>query len=364
MRGAGVLGAGTAHALPLALDLRRYAFVRLEASPTIVLVDLEAGSVAGRLSLGRIVRSFVVSRDLACLAATDGVTPELAVLDVTTGHARRIGLPGPAQRLVLGASGWLVAAFDAMAGRVSIIDLLKDRVAGSVEGVPGLRDMMFADDDRLLLLAETGAPGLQVVASDRVLRAAPVALPLPPGSGVVQLARMPNGRRALALPESGGAVLAFDLREPRDVARLDASARPRGIYPSGTGTAIFAPDEAGDLLVLRDAMPRQPVVLPGAPGILAVYASWLDSVAFAPSVSLRALLVYDLDRPALVQRLDLPGTPGPGGVTADSRVLCLPVAEAGQVVLVDGETRRITARLDLGGVPRAALVPGGWAVCH
>jgi hypothetical protein len=83
-----------------------------------------------------------------------------------------------------------------------------------------------------------------------------------------------------------------------------------------------------------------------------------------PSTSEHSVLVYDLDMMRRMDEIVLRGRPGPGAVTPDSRILFLPVLDPPQVVAIDAATRKIAAVFDLAEPPLAALVAGGWGVCH
>jgi hypothetical protein len=346
------------------LDIRRYVFVPSAASPVATVIDTDTDRIVGTLHTDIVARQVEVSRELAKLVATDGISAFLSIVDVFGGTTRRIGLAAPAQRLTLGTTGRFLAAADLAGGTITLIDLVNDRVAGTVGSLPKLRDVMFGDKDAALYIA-TEAPAVGVIDIENVKR----LRDLPPlrafASGVAALTRMPNGRRILARPEGGGPIGVLDVERGEAVDEIDAGPGTAGAFPSGTGIYLLVPDNAqATLAVFRTEKLRDPVALRGAPGVTGVYSAWLDSVAFVPSATRQRVLVYDLDAQSLAGEIALSGTPARGAVTADSRKLYLPVLDPQQVVVVDGESRRITATIDLPHVPLAAIVAGGWGICH
>jgi DNA-binding beta-propeller fold protein YncE len=157
----------------------------------------------------------------------------------------------------------------------------------------------------------------------------------------------------------------LDLEQGKLIAEFDAGTDAAAAVPSGTGTYLLVPNTARPTLaVFRSANLRDPALLKSEAGATSVYTAWLDSVAFVPSEPRRQLLVYDLDAQHLTGEIALPGQPTRGAVTSDSRKLYLPVLDPPAVVVVDGETRQLVATIPLHDTPLAAVVAGGWGICH
>ena len=87
-------------------------------------------------------------------------------------------------------------------------------------------------------------------------------------------------------------------------------------------------------------------------------------VVFIPNSAGYRPLIYDLDARRPAGEIALAGPPLRGAVTPDSRTLYLPVRDPPCVVAVDGASRTVSARFDLASPPLAALVAGGWGICH
>jgi hypothetical protein len=350
---------------PAFRDVRRYVFVPGATTALTTIIDADTDSIVETLPTGIVLRQGEVSRELATLVAIDGTAAAVSVIDVFDGTASRIALPAPAQLLTLGTGGRMVAATDLNGGTIMLIDLVQGCVAATISHLPKLRDVMFGDKDLLLYIAaeQSGSVGVIDVETARLVRHIPTLHPT--AAGLRSLTRMPNGRRLLAQPQGGGPISVLDAEQGTPVTGIAAGPGAVGAFPSGTGKFVLVPDAAqARLAIFRSDTLHDPVVLPGAPDATGVSSAWLDSVAFMPSRERRRVLVYDLDTLRLAGELPLPGPPTRGAVTSDSRKLYLPITDPPQVVVVDGETRRITASIALPHVPLAALIAGGWGICH
>lgn len=353
---------------PAVQDIRRYVYVPSATTPDVTVIDTDTDRIVGALHTGIVARQAVVSRDTATLIATDGQSATASLVNVFTGAARTVALPAQASRLTIGGSGRVVAAIEPRSGTIALIEIGDDYRADTVSTIDGpanLRDAMFGDEDATLYVAAEGLAGVGAidVATGRVTHQ--IALLHPSPNGVSALARTPDGRRILAQPRGGGAIGVLDPVAGRAIDEIASGPGAAGMYPSGTGSLLLVPDTARSSLdVFRSTDWREPVLLPGAASVVGVYTAWLDSVAFAPSAGRRGVLVYDLDRMRLADEIALPGTPIRGAVTPDSRALYLPLLDPPVVVAIEGKTGRVAATIDLFGPPLAALIAGGWGLCH
>jgi DNA-binding beta-propeller fold protein YncE len=367
---AGAVGAASATSARAAaepFDIRRYVYVPSATSPNVTVIDTETNLIAGTFHTGIVARQAVVGREAATLIATDGGSASVSLVNVVTGMARSVSLPGPAERLTVGTTGWVAAASALAGGTIALIDLAEERPdkVSMIRGLPPLRDAMFGDLDMAIYIAAEGLGGIGVVnvGQARITREIAPVQPIP--NGFATLARSLNGRQILALPLGGGPISVLDPDRGVPVGRVNASAGAAGMFPSGTGRYLLVPNSIeATLAVFRSENPGDPVSLPGAVGVTGVYTGWLDSIAFMPSAAGHSVLVYDLDTMRRVDAIALRGRPGPGAVTPDSRTLFVPVLDPPQVVAIDAETRKVAAVFDLAEPPLAALVAGGWGICH
>ncbi len=345
-------------------DIRRYVYVPSATTPDVTIIDTETNSVAGTFRTAIIARQAVISRQAATLIATDGQSAAVSLVDVVSGAGSTVALPAPVGRLTLGTTGRLIAASDLAGGSLALIRLDEDRrnIVTAVPGLPPLRDAMFGELDIALYIAADGV-GVIDVAKGRLTHE--IATFQPSHSGIAALARTANGRQVLALPRGGGPINVLDPDQERIIARVGAGFGAAAMVPSGTGRYLLVPNTIeATLTVFRSESFSNPVLLPGALGVTGIYTAWLDSVAFMPSTVRQSVLVYDLDTVTLVREIALPGRPGAGAVTADSRTLYLPVQDPPQVVAIDADSRKLAAVFALAEPPLAALVAGGWGICH
>jgi len=350
-------------------DITRYVYVPSATTPEVTVIDDDTISLAARLDVGVIARQAVVSREAATLIASDGQSAAVSLVDVITGARRRLVLPAPAQRLTIGTSGRLAAVSDLAGGTIALVslgdDIATDRIEGVITGLPPLRDVMFGDLDTMLYIASARPGGIGVIDVARSRYSHDIATIQPAPAGIATLARTPDGQQVLAQPQGGGPISVLDPEQGKAVGQLVAGPGAAGMFTSGTGAYLFVPDnDRATLAVFRSVRLDDPVTLPGAAGVTGVYSAWLDSVAFLPSAARDSLLVYDLDAMRLTGEIALGGIPERGAVTSDSRTLYLPLRDPPRIVAVAGDLRRVHATFDLPGPPLAALVAGGWGICH
>ncbi|BAS00255.1 hypothetical protein BV133_2661 [Blastochloris viridis] len=346
----------------VAAYIQGYVFVPSAETPAISVIDTDTDRIVGTLHIDIVPRQVEVSRELAKLVATDG-RAALSVLNVSGGALKEIVLPNLAQRLVLGSRGRILAAIDLAAGAIALVDLDTDRVRTKIAGLPPLRDVMFANQDTLIFYAAEGLAGIgmiDVMSGEHVGEIVLGAI----GTEIATLTRTPSDRQALAQPQGGGTIAVLDLERRQAIDHIEAGPGAGPAVPSGTGRVLLIPEPSRQALVVRSERLVQPVRLRGASVVTGIYTAWLDSVGFVASAALHRLLVYDLDRPSLSGEITLPGTPLRGAVTSDSRKLYLPLMDPPKLMVVDGQSQRVVATIALPSTPLAAIVAGGWGVCH
>jgi DNA-binding beta-propeller fold protein YncE len=347
-------------------DVSRFVFVPSAEQSTITVVDAASNEVVGALPIGVSPRQVIVSRPEAKLIATDGRSSWFVTLDLLDRAIERISLPHRAERLTLGANGWLLAIAEPAGGRISLFDLRRGRLLRMIDGLPPLHDMLFVDQDGYLFVAAKDWTGIAVFdVNTAVLTQWVQPFRATARSEIVAMARTPNGRTVVIRSAGSDPPGIVDVQSRQTTAELGRIAATDGVVPSGTGAFLFVPDNAASTLnVFREDKPASATILPASTGMAAVYSAWLDSVAFVASVPRQQLLIYDLDRLRPAGTLDLAGAPGQGGVSADSTKVYVPLTDPAGLAVVDGRSRRVVATVPMPATPLAAIVPGGWGLCH
>ncbi|CAH2598793.1 conserved protein of unknown function [Rhodovastum atsumiense] len=340
-------------------EVARLVFVPQARSQRVEVLDADSDQRIGGLSLGLTPHQVEVSAGVARLVAIDGSSPDLLLLDLVTTTSRRIPLSVAARRLVLSPDGMTAAVADSEAGSVAFVDLLFGRESGVVRDLPPLRDIIFAGRQPMFVYAPAGRHELGLIDAVTTLPAGPIATPQP----VTELRRAPNGRRLFAHGEGGGPVSVIDLEAERVINDIPAGAGSL-VLPSATGARLLLLEPQAARVSVLDADGSGRVALAGAGGLDAAYPAWLDSVAFVPSATERCLLVYDLDEPRLAGRIALGGLPLRGSVTPDGQKLFLPLGGTREVLVIDARRRAVLRRVRLDDEPQAALIAGGYGICH
>nr|WP_294506053.1 hypothetical protein [uncultured Rhodopila sp.] len=347
-------------------DVSRFVFVPSSEQSVVTVVDGGSNEVVGALAIGCSPQQVIISRPEAKLIATDGRSTWFVTLDLPGRRMERINLPHRAERLTLGANGWLLAVADLAGGKISLFDLRRGSLLRTIDGLPPLRDMLFVDQDGYLFVAAKDWTGVAVFdVNTAVLTQWIQPFRSAARSQIVAMARTPNGRTVVVRFEGGYPPGIIDVQSRQTIAELGRIAATDGVVSSGTGAYFFVPDNATSTLnVFRGDQPASATMLPASTGMGAVYSAWLDSVAFVASVPRRQLLIYDLDRLRPEGTLDLAGVPRQGGVSADSTKVYVPLNDPPALAIVDGQSRRVVATVPMPATPLAAIVPGGWGLCH
>jgi DNA-binding beta-propeller fold protein YncE len=347
-------------------DVSRFIFVPSTEQPIITVVDGDSNEVVGALPIGISPQQVIISRPEAKLIATDGRSRSFVTLDLLNRKIERINLPHRTERLTLGTNGWLLAIADLAGGKITLFDLRGGAVQRTIDSLPPLRDMLFVDQDGYLFVAAEGWTGIAVFDVNTAVLAQWIRPFRSSTRGkIVALARTPNGRTVVIRFENDSPPSIIDVESRHAIAELGQTAATDGVVPSGTGAFLFVPDnEKSTLNVFRGDKPASATILPASTGMGAVYSAWLDSVAFVASTQRRQLLLFDLDKLRPAGTLDLVGIPGQGGVSADSTKVYVPLADPASLAVIDGQSRRVVATVPMPATPLAAVVPGGWGLCH
>jgi len=346
-------------------DVSRFVFVPSAERSIVSAIDGDRNEIVGDLPLGVVPRQVLLSRTEAKLIATDGTSAGFATFDLSKSELSRVPLPHVVDRIVLGTSGWLVAAAGSKGGSITLFDIRRGITMGRIDGLPKLRDFLFVDQDAFLFVAAEGWSGIAVIDVNTARLTRRIGPFGSGGQGVVALARTPNGRSVLVLPAGDNPPSIIDVESGDVVGELGAVAAADGVVPSGTGAFLIVPDnKEARLRIYREGQSAWATSLPAQPGMGPVYSAWLDSVAFVSCAARRQLLVYDLDKLRPAGSIDLQGIPGQGGVTPDSRTLYVPLTAPSALAVIDSQTRKVVTTVPLESAPLAAVVPGGWGLCH
>jgi DNA-binding beta-propeller fold protein YncE len=350
-----------ARAAPGFGDAARYVFVPEAGSAVVEVIDTTSDQVAGTLDVHLLPRQVEVTEALAKLVAVDGSSPTVVVVDLVKHEAARVAVSVAAGRIAVSPDGTQVAVAAPDDGAVAVIDLLLGRETARIDGLPRLRDILFSGKGDRLFYAAAGLDAVGVIDVAAARSSPPFDLHGAEPDGPVALRRSPDGRRVLA--QGGAGITIIDLEDGHVVNRINAT--PQGmIFPSATGTTLIVVEPESATVSLFRADGRDRVRLAGAPGMVAIYPAWLDSVAFGASTQPPRLYAYDLDQRRLSGEIALPAAPTRGSVTPDSQKLYLPLAATKQVLVVDAKERRVTAAIALAGRPIAAVIAGGYGICH
>jgi DNA-binding beta-propeller fold protein YncE len=359
----GFLAAAPARANEDSIDPTRAVFVSLVDQPAVELIDPDTDKLAGRLDIGLVPRQIELASSIGKLLAIDGQSPQVNIVDLNAATIRIVALDLVPDRLTVTPDGLTAALANTGSGRVVLLDLLRRRILGSVSDLPALRDMVFSADSAKLYLAGEHQGAIDVISVSTGRLEAAIATAVPHGS--LALRRAPNGRRLFLQPDGGGGVAVLDLDRSAALDPIPAGPAPTVAFPSATGAYLLVADnQLGTLTIVHNGDAQNAAVLKASTGVEAIYTAWFDTLALVPSEAARAVLLYDLEAMRPAGSITLAAAAGRGAVTPDGQKLYLPLADAGEVAVIDARQRRLTASIAVPGHPVSAVLAGSYGVCH
>jgi DNA-binding beta-propeller fold protein YncE len=333
-------------------------FVVLRDSTTVAVIDSRTDRIAGSLDIGLVPSQLVLAPTRPLLAATDGTSSRILLVDLATGGRTTIDLDFPARRLVVSPDGLRLAASDLDGGHLAILSFEDGHVLEPERRQSPMSDLVFAGDNTTLA---TAGPATVALLRPQGVDSTVATSGSPPGPA--HLLRSANGRQIFAHPGLGGPIAVIETRTGRAGTMIPAG--PGVLASSGSGSYLLVLDPAAATLsiVHGDDLSSGPV-LPASTDMAAAYSGWFDSVAFVAGRHRASLLVFDLWRLDRTDDIPLPGVPGPGTVTTDGAKLYLPLELGGQIAMVDTRSRRLAATIAVPGHPVATVVAAGYGICH
>ena len=346
-------------------DAGRYVFVPLAGSTTVVVVDSRNDGIAGQLDAGLVVSQLESSADLARLAAIDGTSARMSVIDLAGGASLPVDLDFVPQRLLVAGKGVHAVAARMDQGVLAFVDLSRGVVTGRLSGLAPIRDLLFSADGSVVYAAMLDRDSLTVIDVASARLAGEVA---PPQAGLgtpASLTRTPSGRGALVRAGAAPVISLVALHAAQASGSIQVGPGVARAYPNATGIHLIVPDnQARTVTFVSAASLKHKATLAGAAGMSNVYSGWFDTVAFVASTDERKLLTYD--QPGLERGDDikLPAAPGRGTVTPDGKKLFLPLADDHSLAVIDAERRRLAGTIPLPGAPTVALMARTFGICH
>jgi DNA-binding beta-propeller fold protein YncE len=350
------LAHGIAHAGQGFANVKQNIFVAARASQTLTVIDTDSEQVIGALELGLEPKQLAVSDSVAKLAAIDGKGRRIVLVELVSGDTKSIDFDFVPAKLVLAPDGLQLAVIGD--GKMAFLDLLFVRETARATGLPLVQDAVFSGDSHRLFASIAGSNGIVIIDAGTGHETGRIEWK----TGISAIVRSVNGREGFAKAASGSEVLHLDFIDGRVLGEIQASAGAE-IISTGLGKWLLAANAAeGKLRVAQSSPLKAAATLDADPGISALYSAWFDTVAVASAF--RKAVIYDLDAMAKVREIPLEGAAGPGSVTPDGKKLFLPLEDAGKVAVIDAQSRSLTNMISVGPKPIAAVVAGGYGVCH
>ncbi len=350
-----VLAQGAAHADERFANVKQNVFVAAKAETSLTVIDAETETVIGAFTIGLEPKQFVVSDAVAKVAAIDQASRKIAIVELVSGDVRILNLDFTPRRLTLSPDGLKLAALGEH--EFVLFDLLFVKETARATGLPLLRDALFSGDGQKLLVSFDAVDGVGAFDAVSAQPLARIGLNSP-GSA---LSRAATGREGYA-KMANGKVAHLDLIAAKLIDEIDLGSHAQ-LVPTGLGRWLLAFDPGAETVRIAQARPLEKKATLDAPvGITALYSAWFDTVAVAPAG--RKAVIFDLEGARKIAEIDLDSPSGPGAMTPDGRKLFLPLEDAGEVAIIDAQIKKLKGTIAVGPRPVAAVMAGGYGVCH
>jgi len=334
-------------------EVQNFLFLPQSGSKTLTVLDTRTDSLSGTLDLGLVPLGIVVSKASRKLAAIDGASPKIEIIDLAKGGGLDLTLPFTPTLLTQSPDGKHLAVANAQKGTVALIDLEQPSIPARADNLPPLQDLMFsADGDSLFAAGDElsvldAAHGLQ-------RRSQPLT--------AQGFTRAPDGR-------------ALFLRNGDGIEVLSSKTLQKLTHLNGHGGMAAIPTATGSYVLLLDAAGRDLTLVHGdsweignhfaaADDASTVYSGWFDSVAVVPSKSAKSLEVIDLWRQTRLEDISLPAAPLPGAVSADGSKLYLPLEGKAKLAVIDLRNHKLDKVVTLPQPARTAILADSYGICH
>ena len=337
---------------PALAEVQNYLFLIQDGSKNLTVLDTSKDSLAGSLELGLVPSHIAVSKSTRRLAAIDGGSARVELLDLAKGGGQDLSLPFTPVQLTVSPDGKKLAVGGG--GSVVLIDLEQIRIQAKADGLGVLKDLMFSADGASLFAAS--GTEIAVLDTANALQRRDAAL------AAKGFTRAPDGRAVFA--RSGDGISVLDAKSLKPVIKL----------PGDDGTTA-QPTATGDYLLLLDS-PRQTLTLVHGDrwetgksfhipaDAVTAYSGWFDSVAVIPSHDAHSLTVIDLWRQYQGKDIALPAAPLAGAVSGDGAKLYLPLEGKAKLAVVDLRNRKLDQIITLPQPARLAVLADCYGICH
>lgn len=334
---------------PALAEVQSYLFLSQEGSRQLAVLDTSNDKLVGNLELGLVPSRIEISKSTRKLAAIDGDSARVEILDLGQGGGHDLTLPFIPKLLTLSPDGKRLAV--GSNDGVTLLDLEHSTIIAHASGFATLRDLMFSADGNSLYAA-----GDQLSVLDANHKLERRSSPLP----VQGFTRSPDGR-ALFVKGEDGAVSVLDSKSLEVLAKLPAGQA----QPSATGAYLLLLNGEGHSLTLvhGDSWESGQKFETAADATTA-YSGWFDSVALVPSKSGKSLEVIDLWRQSRLKDILLPASPLAGAVSADGSKLYLPLEGKAKLAVIDIRNRKLAQIISLPQPARVATLADSYGICH
>jgi len=328
--------------------LSAYAFVAGRDTPEVAVLDMRDGSIAARLHLAQTAYQLAVAPERGELIVGSLADHRVTAIDLASLQEKRsVVLDHEPEHMQLGPDGEVLAVGNFYADGLTLIDL-DDMSTRRVDGLSQPHNVLFSPDGAKLYVANLGDDRISVVdvVSGTLLPALEVPRSQYDAPGITSLMLSRDGRRVWAIPSAGADLAVLDAVTGRSLRSDQAGPQPWRVAMTSDERLMLTANTGDQTLSLLSTDDGGEIArLDGTDGMEAILPVWFDTIGFVVSKTTNELLAVDLDAPAMLPPLPLPGTPEDAIALPSGEGVIVALSEPGGVAMVDARERKVTKLL-------------------
>lgn len=326
-------------------DGARYAFAGAPATGTIRVIDMQNHGLAGSLAIDSDYQSITASDTLKALIVAHPAGKALTLIDLASPRPDKYDYPldlSP-DYIKLSPLGDTLAIYDRRQQVMEIQAIKRRATLVRIENVDSNTEMTFKLDGSGIYWVNNHTGSLHTAdlwSENRSLKLTEH------GGGLSAMSRSINGSYGFISDALAGKVYVVDLNEFLLIKAVNVGGKPLRPWGTTDGTVMLIPGyESGTVSIISAVTHELLYTIGTIPGPVAVYSGWLDTVAIVTAENGDIALIDLLDRET-VSVFHQRGSPGTAVISADSRILAVPLEESGEIIFLDLKSKSLLNRID------------------
>jgi YVTN family beta-propeller protein len=361
--------------------LNRAYIVSLE-SDELTVIDLDRFEIIQRVPTAGVANHMAeLNGDFTKIYVDSSESDKTMVIDARTFEkVGEINTGKHPTHISLSLDGKFFAIMNEGDNAVSFVDPKTDTEIKRLPGFYTPHFMRFSPDGKYGYVANIGAHHITRVDLDKLEIDREIVLDGFKGSPNPDMAPDETGFGDVQINQEGilyaahagaGRVLAFDTKTQTKIGEIKVGERPWIVYAEHPFHDVplrhLVPNFGSQTVSVIDAVKQMEIgSMPGDEEAYGVnYNTEHPELAFVMNRVRQDVAVVDINRGAILRRIDVGGNTETASTTADGRYIVAAVSSANRVVIIDARTQEIRKIFEnVGKYPWSVTIPGGQNYCH